>query len=209
VTSIGQQLSAGIAELGLVLPDQAEAKLLAYLALLAKWNRVYNLTAIRQEREMVVQHLLDSLVVLKHLPDVPAIVDVGSGAGLPGIPLAIARPELKVTLVETVQKKSTFQQQAKIQLDLANISIFCGRVESLGRGEGSLAVISRAFADLAEFISTSGHLIAPGGRLYAMKGMLPTAEIATLPAGWKLAAATKLLVPGLSAQRHLIVLEKN
>jgi 16S rRNA (guanine527-N7)-methyltransferase len=209
VTSISQQLSAGIAELGLVLPDQAEAKLLAYLALLAKWNRVYNLTAIRQEREMVVQHLLDSLVVLKHLPDVPAIVDVGSGAGLPGIPLAIARPELKVTLVETVQKKSTFQQQAKIQLDLANISIFCGRVESLVRGEGSLAVISRAFADLAEFISTSGHLIAPGGRLYAMKGMLPTAEIATLPAGWKLAAAAKLLVPGLSAQRHLIVLEKN
>lgn len=207
--SIGRQLAAGITELGLDLPDQAEAKLLAYLALLAKWNRVYNLTAIRDEREMVVQHLLDSLVVLKHLPNVPAIVDVGSGAGLPGIPLAIARPELEVTLVEAVQKKSTFQQQAKIQLGLANVNIFCGRVENMDRGEGSLAVISRAFADLAEFIRTSGHLVATGGHLYAMKGMLPTAEIAALPAGWKVAATAKLLVPGLAAQRHLIVLEKN
>jgi 16S rRNA (guanine527-N7)-methyltransferase len=207
--SVDEQLSAGLAELGLVLSDQAEPKLLAYLALLAKWNRVYNLTAIREEREMVVHHLLDSLAVANHLPNVTATIDVGSGAGLPGIPLAIARPDMAVTLVDAVHKKSTFQQQAKIQLGLANVSIFCGRVENMPRPAGSVAVISRAFAELAEFIRTAGHLVEPGGYLYAMKGVLPIAEIAALPAGWHVATNTRLLVPGLAAQRHLIVLEKD
>jgi 16S rRNA (guanine527-N7)-methyltransferase len=202
------QLSAGIAELGLDLPGQAESKLLDYLVLLTKWNRVYNLTAIRDEHEMVVQHLLDSLVVLKHLPEAIAIIDVGSGAGLPGIPLAIARPDRAVTLVEAVQKKSVFQQQAKIQLGLANVNIFCGRVQNMVGADDHKVVISRAFAELAEFIRTSGHLVASGGRLYAMKGMMPNDEIAALPYGWQIFANIPLSVPGLAAQRHLIILEK-
>jgi 16S rRNA (guanine527-N7)-methyltransferase len=204
------RLSAGIAELGLELPDQAESKLLDYIALLRKWNRVYNLTAIRDEHEMVVQHLLDSLAVLEHLPAATVIVDVGTGAGLPGIPLAIARPETTVTLVEAVQKKSAFQQQAKIHLALANVSIFCGRVETMPVTDDHQhkVVISRAFAELAEFIRTAGHLVTPGGRLYAMKGLFPAAEIAALPAEWQVVATYPLLVPGLAAQRHLIVLEK-
>jgi 16S rRNA (guanine527-N7)-methyltransferase len=208
VITIAGQLSAGIEALGLKLPDQAESKLLDYLALLRKWNRVYNLTAIRDEHEMIVQHLLDSLVVSEHLAAAPTIVDVGSGAGLPGIPLAIAHPETTVILVETVQKKSAFQQQAKIQLDLANVKIFSGRVENMVRADDHYVVISRAFAELAEFIATAGHLVVPGGRLYAMKGMLPKSEIAALPSGWQVTDTVPLVVPGLAAQRHLIVLEK-
>ncbi len=206
--SLADQVTAGISALGLILPDGAESRLLDYLALLTKWNRVYNLTAIREERDMVVQHLLDSLVVLKQLPDATAVVDVGSGAGLPGIPLAIARPQVAVTLVEPVQKKCAFQQQAKIQLGLGNVSIICGRVETMPRPEADVVVISRAYAELVEFISTSGHLVGLGGRLYAMKGLLPHAEIAALPSGWQVVACTPLVVPGLAAERHLIVLEK-
>jgi 16S rRNA (guanine527-N7)-methyltransferase len=204
------RLSAGIEELGLELPEQAESRLLDYLALLRKWNRVYNLTAIRYEHEMVVQHVLDSLVVLEHLPAATAIIDVGSGAGLPGIPLAIARPDAEVTLVEAVQKKSAFQQQAKIQLALANVNIFCGRVEHILNTDdhNHNIVISRAFAELAEFIRTAGHLVNQGGRLYAMKGIFPAAEIAAIPPGWQVAEKYPLLVPGQAAQRHLIVLEK-
>jgi 16S rRNA (guanine527-N7)-methyltransferase len=207
--SLADQLGSGISALGLILPDGAESKLLDYLTLLTKWNRVYNLTAIREERDMVVQHLLDSLVVLGHLPDATAIIDVGSGAGLPGIPLAIARPQIPVTLVDPVQKKCAFQQQAKIQLALTNVSISCGRIEAMPRPEENVVVISRAYAELADFIATSGHLVGPGGRLYAMKGLLPEAEIVALPSGWQAIACTPLQVPGLAAERHLIVLEKH
>ena len=203
-----EQLSGGIAALGLTLPAGAQAKLLDFLALLRKWNRVYNLTAIDDEPGIVTQHLLDSLSVLPHLPAADSLVDVGSGAGLPGLPLALARPAMAVTLVEAVQKKCAFQQQAKIELGLANLSIHCGRVEELAAGQGHAAVISRAFAELAEFVRVAGHLAAPGGRLYAMKGLLPEQEIAALPAPWRVAERRPLLVPGLAAQRHLIVLER-
>ena len=204
-----EQLGAGIAALGLTLPEGAAAKLLAYLALLQKWNRVYNLTAIDDLAAMVVQHLLDSLAVLPHLPPVANLADVGSGAGLPGIPLAVARPEMAVTLVEAVHKKSAFQQQAKIELGLSNVSIYFGRVEDMA-GTGSFeAVTSRAFAELAEFIRVAGHLAAPAGRLYAMKGAFPATEIAALPAGWRVVDSRALQVPGLGAERHLIVLERH
>ncbi len=202
-------LSAGIAALAPDLPPMATEKLLTYLALLAKWNRTYNLTAIRDEDEMVTHHLLDSLAVLPYLGDIVSIADVGSGAGLPGLVLAIARPELKVFSVEASQKKAAFQQQAKIELGLVNASIVCGRAERPNQVPTVGAAISRAFSDLAEFVRVAGHLVGEGGRLLAMKGVFPAAEISALPAGWRVAAANALIVPGLGAQRHLIVLERD
>lgn len=209
--SLSQRLRDGLAAMHLELPPEQQEKLLAYLALLKKWNRTYNLTAIRDENEMVNQHLLDSLSLL------PAIeksalagrrwADVGSGAGLPGIPLAIARPTLEFTLIETVEKKSAFQRQAKIELGLKNLAMLGGRVEEVAAG-GFDAVVSRAFAELADFVRLAGHLPVPGGRLYAMKGAIPEDEIGRLPEGWAVAECVKLEVPGLNAQRHLIVLEK-
>ena len=203
-----KQLRAGIAELGLKLPAQAEEKLLAYLALLAKWNRTYNLTAVRDEEAMVSHHLLDSLAVLPQLEGIAALADVGSGGGLPGIPLALARPDLRVTLIESSHKKASFLQQAKIELKLDNVSIYCGRVEQATGLSPFEAVISRAFSELTEFAALAGHLLAPGGRLLAMKGVLPQDEIDRLPAGWRLVRSVPLVVPGLSAERHLILIEK-
>ena len=189
----------------------SQATLLAYVGLLKKWNRTYNLTAIRDEAEMVVQHLLDSLSVLPAVQESALAgrrwADVGSGAGLPGIPLAIARPTLEFTLIETVEKKSAFQRQAKIELGLKNLAVLGGRVEEVAAG-GFDAVVSRAFAELADFVRLAGHLPVPGGRLYAMKGAIPEDEIGRLPEGWAVAECVKLEVPGLNAQRHLIVLEK-
>lgn len=190
--------------MGLTLPIGAEDKLEAYLALLAKWNRTYNLTAIHDREQMVTHHLLDSLAVLPHLGMVGTLADVGSGAGLPGLTLAICRPDLHVTSIEPNQKKAAFQQQAKIELGLANVSIHCGRIEAL---EGTFDVaISRAFAELADFVRLAGHLAS---QLFAMKGAYPQAEIERLPMGWQLVEALKLIVPGLAAERHLIVLEKS
>lgn len=209
--SLAQQLREGLTVLGLELPDAMQAKLLAYVSLLKKWNATYNLTAIRDEAEMVTQHLLDSLSVLPALQESALAgrrwADVGSGAGLPGIPLAIVRPDLAMTLVETVEKKSAFQRQAKIELGLANITVVNQRVEDLAAGQYD-AVISRAFADLAEFVRLAGHLLTPGGRLYAMKGLLPEDEISHLPSGWAVAGCTRLNVPSLDAQRHLLVIER-
>jgi 16S rRNA (guanine527-N7)-methyltransferase len=196
-------LVRGIELLGLTLPTGAQEKLEAYLALLQKWNRVYNLTAIRDVDQMVTHHLLDSLAVLSHLGNVRTLVDVGSGGGLPGLTFAICRPDLQVTSVEVSQKKAAFQQQAKIELGLANVSIHCGRIEAL---TGTFdAAISRAFAEISDFVRLAGHLT---NRLLAMKGAYPQAELDYLPAGWRLADTIKLAVPGLDAERHLIVLEK-
>jgi 16S rRNA (guanine527-N7)-methyltransferase len=194
-------LDAGITALGLGLAPGAESKLARYLALLQKWNRTYNLTAIHDEQRMVTHHLLDSLAVLPHLMDVTTLADVGSGAGLPGIPLAISRPELQVTSIEANQKKVAFQQQAKIELGLANLNVHCGRVEQLASSFD--AVISRAFAELSGFIAQAGHL---SPRLLAMKGAYPQAELDRLPDGWRLTEASRLDVPGLDAERYLIVL---
>jgi len=197
-------LDDGIAFLGLSLPPGALDKLTAYLSLLAKWNRTYNLTAIDDVPRMVTHHILDSLAVLPHLMEVATLADVGSGAGLPGLPLAICRPDLKLTSIEASQKKAAFQQQAKIELGLLNVSVHCGRVE---REAGVFdAVISRAFADLADFVRQAGHLST---RLLAMKGSLPQAEVDRLPAGWQAVEMTRLDVPGLDAERHLLVLRRN
>lgn len=204
----GEQLERGLAVLGLKLPAEACDRLLAYAALLGKWNKVHNLTALREESQIVSHHLLDSLAVLPHLGPAQRLADIGSGGGLPGIPLAIARPALEVALVESSHKKSAFLQQAKIELGLANVAVHCERVEALRPEHLFDAVISRAFSDLAEFVRLAGHLVAPGGTLLAMKGLHPYEEIAQLPEGWRVRETKPLSVPGVDAQRHLVIIER-
>lgn len=197
-------LAAGLAELGLDLPEAAQRKLLAFRDLLLKWNKTYNLTALRDPDQAISHHLLDSLAILPHVGPGP-LLDVGSGGGLPGIPLAIARPELAVSMVDTVQKKATFLQQAAIELGLANVTAHHARVEEL---PGQYAQISsRAFAELGLFVSLTRHLLAPGGRWLAMKGVRPDAELQALPADIAVDAIIPLNVPGLAAERHLIILK--
>ena len=197
-------LSSGLAEMGLVLPESAQQQLLAFSDLLLKWNKTYNLTALRDPAQVVSHHLLDSLVVLPYVTEA-ALLDVGSGGGLPGIPLAIARPALSVRMVDTVQKKTTFLQQAAIQLGLKNVAVDHARVENL---QGQYAQISsRAFAELKLFVDLTRHLLAPDGRWLAMKGGRPDDEIAALPADVVVEQIIPLHVPGLDAERHLIILK--
>lgn len=199
-----EQLAAGLAQLGIDLTAEARDKLTAYLDLLLKWNRTYNLTALRDPEQGLTHHLLDSLAILPWVGPEP-LLDVGSGGGLPGIPLAIARPELSVTMVDTVQKKVSFLQQAAIELGLSNVQAVHARVENL---PGSYAQISsRAFAELKDFVGLTRQLLAPGGRWLAMKGQRPDGEIAALPAGVRVASIETLAVPGLDAERHLIILQ--
>ena len=203
-----EQLSRGLAALGVDLPPPAQKQLLAYAALLGKWNKVYNLTALRDEAQVISHHLLDSLAVLPHLGTVRRLADIGSGGGLPGIPLAIARPELLVALVESNQKKSAFEQQAKIELGLGNVTVHSERAEAWMPEEKYDVVVSRAFSDLAEFVKLSGHLLGEGGVLLAMKGVHPYEEIAELPAGWRVAEVIPLQVPGVEGARHLVRVER-
>lgn len=197
-------LAAGLAELGIDLPDATQQQLLAFRDLLLKWNKTYNLTALRDPEQAISHHLLDSLAILPHIGDGP-LLDVGSGGGLPGIPLAIARPGLSVSMVDTVQKKATFLQQAAIELGLKNVAAHHARVESM-RGQYA-QISSRAFAELKLFVELTRHLLAPDGRWLAMKGVRPDAEIAALPAGVLVEAVVPLHVPGLDAERHLIILK--
>jgi 16S rRNA (guanine527-N7)-methyltransferase len=205
--TMNEQLACGIAALGLDLPHPAQQRLLTFAALLAKWNRVYNLTALREESQMVTHHLLDSLSVLPHL-EAGAIADIGTGGGLPGIPMAIARPDLQVALVETSHKKASFLQQAKIELGLDNATIVNDRVEQWQPDTRPEAVISRAFSDIADFVRLTGHLVGTAGRWYAMKGVHPHDELVQLPDGFHAAKVIALQVPGLDAARHLIVIER-
>ena len=199
------QLDAGLAGLGLDLSASARTKLLAYLALLYKWNRTYSLTALRDESKAVSHHLIDSLAILPFVPP-GKLLDVGSGGGMPGIPLAIARPELAVTLLDSNSKKTAFLQQAAIELSLPNITVHCGRVEQYHLVSGFAAITSRAFAELADFVGLSAHLLAPGGLWLAMKGVYPHEEIARLPASADIDAVHRLQLPGLGDERHLVVL---
>lgn len=197
-------LSTGLAELGINLSAAQQDQLLAFRDLLLKWNKTYNLTALRDPEQAISHHLLDSLAILPQLGDGP-LLDVGSGGGLPGIPLAIARPALAVSMVDTVQKKATFLQQAAIQLGLKNVAVHHARVEEM---HGQYAQISsRAFAEIALFVRLTRHLLAPGGRWLAMKGMRPDDEIAALPSDIVVEQIIPLHVPGLDAERHLIILK--
>jgi 16S rRNA (guanine527-N7)-methyltransferase len=202
-------LEEGAAALGLALEPREQGQLANYVALLAKWNKTYNLTAIREPARMVTHHLLDSLAVLPHLPALPSlrVLDVGSGGGLPGIPIAIARPGWRVVMVDPNHKKAAFLTQAGIELELRNAVAYATRVEEL-RGEAPFdVVISRAFADLATFAATSARHVAPGGLLVAMKGVHPAEEIAEIGDTFAIESIA-LDVPGLSASRHLVVLRK-
>jgi len=199
------ELAEGVAQLGFALPREAQPRLLDYLVLLQKWNRTYNLTAVREPSKMVSHHLLDCLAVAPHVM-ARTIVDVGSGAGLPGIPLALALPQASVTLLESSHKRAAFLHQAKIELKLDNVAVACERVETWQPGAAFEMVISRAFSDLAEFIKLAGRHVAPGARLAAMKGIYPHEEIAQLPAGWRLQETIPLTVPSLRAQRHLLLI---
>jgi len=203
-------LSEGIRSLGLSLSRESCAKLRDYVALLAKWNRTYNLTGIREPARMVTHHLLDALAVLPHMPPLTSahVLDVGAGGGVPGIPLAIARPDWNVVLVDANQKKVAFLTQAAIELPLGNVRAIAARVEDLTIEPRFEVVIARAFADLGTFATVSAKHLAPDGKLYAMKGALPEAEIAALPPTIEVVATIPLHVPGLDAERHLIVMQK-
>jgi 16S rRNA (guanine527-N7)-methyltransferase len=203
-------IADAIRTLGLSFPDDAHGKLAAYLSLLAKWNRTYNLTALREPEQMVTHHLADALAVLPYLPsrDDIRLLDVGSGGGVPGIPLAIARPTWDVVLVDSNQKKVAFLVQAIIELKLRNATAIAARVEDLQIHTHFDAVISRAFADLATFAQTSMQHVVRNGKLYAMKGAMPNDEIAGLPASIEVSAAPRLTVPGVDAERHLIVMQR-
>lgn len=206
--TLADQLSAGVDALGLEIGAEAQEKLVAYLALLAKWNRVYNLTALRNPSEWVTHHLLDSLSVLPFVRG-PVIADVGSGAGLPGLALAIARPQWQVVSIEAVDKKAAFQRQVVAELGLENVRIEGRRVEEVALGAAANTVISRAFAGLNAFVELTRHLLAADGRWVAMKGRLPQDELACLPEDVHVVTLEQLAVPDLRAERCVIVLEKN
>lgn len=197
-------LDAGLAALGL---DPALAGPLArYLALMLRWNAAYNLTAIRDPREMVTKHLLDSLAMAPAVAGLATLADLGTGPGLPGIPLAIATPGLRVTLVESNGKKARFMREALRQLGLGNAEVAESRIEALDRPGQFAAITARALATLPQILALGGHLIADDGVLLAMKGARPDDEIAALPAGWALRDLRPLRVPGLDAERHLVVI---
>lgn len=197
-------LRRGLEALKLPLAETAQEKLLAYLELLAKWNKTYNLTAIRDPEKMVSHHLLDSLAVLPHLP-AGALADVGSGGGLPGIPIAIAEPQRAVMVNDANHKKAAFLQQAIIELRLANAQVHVSRVQAWRPAQKFACVIARGFAELADFIAACRHLLAPGGVLAAMKGVYPAEELARVPAGADCRDVHRLAVPLLDAERHLVL----
>ena len=205
--NIESQIADGLAAMGIALPQAAHARLASYLDLIAKWNRVHNLTAVRDTEQMVVLHVLDSLSVLPHVMGARRLLDVGTGPGLPGIPIAIARPDAQMTLLDSSHKKAAFLQQAKAELELANVDIICERVEQWHPVRRFDAVISRAFSDLADFVEQAQHLVEPGGQLIAMKGVYPFDEIARVPATHRVAQVVELQVPRLEAKRHLVFVE--
>ena len=204
-------LASGIAEMRLDVSIDAQQKLLTYLSLLQKWNKVYNLTAVRDPLEMVTLHLLDSLSVLPYI-NANNLLDVGSGGGFPGVVLAICKPTLQVTTIDTVQKKAIFMRQVKGELGLNNLTVVHARVESYKPIEKFDAIISRAFSEIALFIKLTQHLLAENGQWLAMKGQLPHEELEELEIKLNKLIKIKNIIPlkvaGLDAERHLLILER-
>jgi 16S rRNA (guanine527-N7)-methyltransferase len=207
--ALAQVLADGIKELKLDLNEKQHEQLLDYLALLFKWNSVYNLTSVRDPMQMVTHHLLDSLAAVPAFADAVNVLDVGAGGGLPGIVLAIARPAMKVSLIDTVHKKTAFLTQVKAELGLANVTVYTARVEQLQAPQKFDVITSRAFADLSDFVNWSGHQLAEGGQFIALKGVAPPEEQERLPKEWKATESRPLQVPGLEAERHLVFIERS
>ena len=187
--------------------DAALAQLADYVGLLAKWSKVYNLTAVRQPQQMVTRHLLDSLAVVPFLIE-GSLLDVGTGAGLPGVPIAIARPDLAVTLLDANAKKLRFVRQAVAELRLGNVEVVQARMQEYQPGRAFDMVISRAVSSLEELYRQSRHLLAPRGRMLFMKGALPEEEMAAFAPGRETLHIERLDIPGLDAERHLLWLDK-
>jgi 16S rRNA (guanine527-N7)-methyltransferase len=202
-----KQLERGLAALGLALARDVQAKLLQHLELLEKWNRVHNLTAVRDQARAVSVHLLDSLSVLPFLPG-KRLLDAGSGAGFPGIPIALARPDIQVDLLDSSHKKCAFLKQVIAELRLRNASAVCERLESWRPARKFDCIISRALAEIVEVIALSAHLLAPGGVIAAMKGVHPFEEIERMPPDFRVRQVHALSVPGLGAERHLVLIER-
>ena len=198
-------LDKGLATLEINASAEQRAQLLAYVQLLAKWNQAYNLTAVREPREMVSRHLLDSLAVAKHIHST-RLLDVGAGAGIPSIPLAILWPERQLTALDSNGKKTRFMDQARIELGLQNFSVVQSRVEEYQSELPFDGILSRAYASLADFVQSSQHLLAAGGSFWAMKAQLDSAELSALPKPFKVSACLRLQVPDCEAERHLIVI---
>ena len=205
---LSEVLKCGVESLNLELSDVQIEQMIAYLALLFKWNSVYNLTSVRDPQDMVRQHLLDSLSAVHAFKDAKNILDVGSGGGLPGVVLAISYPEIKLSMIDTVNKKTAFLSQVKAELKLKNVTVHTGRVEQLKVVEKFDVITSRAFSELNNFINWSHHLLANQGQFIAMKGVEPNQEIERLPDGWEVSSIESLHVPGLDAQRHLVFIKQ-
>ncbi len=211
--SLRASLRAGADALALDLPEPQLGQLLAYLELLHKWNRVYNLTAVRDPQQMLTQHLLDCMAALPVFEGAQHVLDVGSGGGLPGIVIAIwarhAQPQMRIEMIDTVHKKTAFLTQVKAELGLANVKVNTGRVEQFEPAEKFDVITSRAFADLGDFVRWSGHLLQPGGRMLALKGQAETTQREVLPDGWKIVRDVQLKVPGMDAERHVLQVERS
>lgn len=207
-----QKLHSALREAALQLPlnfsSEVLEKLLDYLALLHKWNAVYNLTAVRDPSQMLTQHLLDCMATVPAFASAQRLLDVGSGGGLPGVVIATwaqqNAPAMHVHLIDTVHKKTAFLTQVKAELGLRNMTVHTGRVEQLEMKEKCDVITSRAFAELSDFARWSGHLLAPGGELIALKGQAASEELERLPEEWQIIRKTAVKVPGLNAQRHLV-----
>lgn len=204
-----KKLESLLKSAGISLPDQQKQQLVGYVELLHKWNKAYNLTSVRDPEQMLIRHILDSIVVNPHLQG-QRFIDVGTGPGLPGIPLAIVRPDSHFTLLDSLGKRVRFLRQVQHELGLNNIEPVQSRVEDFSGEPGFDGVISRAFASLDDMLSWCHHLPSrPEGRFYALKGVRPDDELATLPKGIQLESVVRLLVPELDGERHLIILKPN
>ncbi|BCQ42251.1 16S rRNA (guanine(527)-N(7))-methyltransferase RsmG [Erwinia rhapontici] len=199
------KLSVLLKSAGISLSDQQKQQLVGYVEMLHKWNKAYNLTSVRDPEQMLVRHILDSIVVEPHLSG-DRFIDVGTGPGLPGIPLAIVRPQSHFTLLDSLGKRVRFLKQVQHELKLENISPVQSRVEDFPAEPPFDGVISRAFASLTDMVTWCHHLPGPQGRFYALKGVLPQDEIAALPAGLTVENVLPLSVPQLEGERHLVII---
>lgn len=206
--ALAQVLCGGVQDMGLDIPDSQQTRLMDYLQLMHKWNAVYNLTSLRDPMQMVTHHLLDSLAAVPAFAGARNVLDVGAGGGLPGIVLAITRPDMKVSMIDTVHKKTAFLTQVKAELSLSNVTVYTKKVQELEVGDKFDVITSRAFADLSDFVEWSGHLLAQNGRFIALKGVAPSEERERLPSEWKVTGLQPLQVPMLGAERHLVFIER-